>query len=64
MTPTESKIYYLYNYLLKLNGIPATYQEIADILSVSKITIWEHVQNLINKGYLIKVTPLNARQVL
>ncbi len=62
LTPKQLKILQLIRDYRIANGFSPTMQELADELGVSKVTVFEHVEALINKGALTR-EPNKARSL-
>ncbi len=62
LTPKQLKILQLIRDSRLTRGYSPTMQELADELSVSKVTVFEHVEALIKKGALMR-EPNKARSL-
>ncbi|MSR17916.1 MAG: repressor LexA [Phycisphaerales bacterium] len=62
LTPKQLKIFNLIRQWRTLHGYSPTMQELADELSVSKVTVFEHVEALIGKGAITR-NPNKARSL-
>ena len=62
LTPKQMRIFNFVRQFRVMNGYSPTLQEIADELAVSKVTVFEHVQALVEKGAL-KRNPNKARSL-
>src|SRR5262245_36623683 len=62
LTPKQLKILQLIRDSRIVRGYSPTMQELADALSISKVTVFEHVEALIKKGAL-KRDPNKARSL-
>jgi repressor LexA len=62
LTPKQLRILQLIRDWRHQHGYSPTMQEIADRLSVSKVTVFEHVESLISKGALVR-NPNKARSL-
>lgn len=56
LTPRQVEIVRLIRDGRRSHGFSPTLQEIADVLGISKITVFEHVESLIDKGMLTRRT--------
>jgi repressor LexA len=54
LTPKQLRVLRLIHDSRRTQGYSPTMQEIADRLGVSKVTVFEHVEALINKGALVR----------
>ena len=54
LTPKQLRVLKMIHESRRTQGYSPTMQEIADQLGVSKVTVFEHVESLINKGALIR----------
>lgn len=62
LTPKQMRIFNFVRQFRLLNGYSPTLQEIADELQVSKVTVFEHVEALVEKGALRR-NPNKARSL-
>lgn len=62
LTPKQMRIFNFVRQFRVMNGYSPTLQEIADELAVSKVTVFEHVESLVEKGAL-KRNPNKARSL-
>ena len=62
LTPKQMRIFNFVRQFRVMNGYSPTLQEIADELAVSKVTVFEHVEALVEKGAL-KRNPNKARSL-
>ncbi|MEY2712867.1 MAG: LexA repressor [Planctomycetota bacterium] len=62
LTPKQLRIYDLVRHWRNERGYSPTMQELADELGVSKVTVFEHVQALVEKGVLSR-NPNKARSL-
>ncbi len=62
LTPKQLHILQLIRDWRHQHGYSPTMQEIADVLAVSKVTVFEHVESLVNKGALVR-NPNKARSL-
>lgn len=62
LTPKQLKILQLIRDFRVRSGYSPTMQELAEELGVSKVTVFEHVESLINKGALVR-EPNRARSL-
>lgn len=54
LTPKQLRIFQLVRNWRATRGYSPTMQELADELGVSKVTVFEHVEALVNKGALVR----------
>ena len=62
LTPQQIRIFRFVRDYRNSKGYSPTMQEIANELGVSKVTVFEHVEALIQRGALIR-TPNKARSL-
>lgn len=62
LTPRQLQILMSIRDYQRIQGFSPTMQELADMLSITKVTIFEHVEALIEKG-LLRRTPHKARSL-
>lgn len=62
LTPKQMRIFHFVRQYRITNGLSPTLQEIADELGVSKVTVFEHVEALVDKGALRR-NPNKARSL-
>ena len=62
LTPQQLRIFRLIRDSRNTQGYSPTMQEIADTLGISKVTVFEHVQALVDKGALVR-QPNKARSL-
>jgi len=62
-TPRQKQIIDLIQKWRHTQGVSPTLQELADELSVSKVTIFEHVRAMVAAGYLVQDESLLSRNI-
>lgn len=54
LTPRQRQMYFVIRQYIRGNGYSPTYTEMADLMDVSRVTIFEHIGELERKGYITR----------